>query len=69
MDQQVLHPRPAAANSFVKWAVEQGHTVFVVSWVNPDEHLAAKTFDDYMREGPLAALDAIQPRPASARRT
>jgi len=47
-------------NSFIKWAVGQGHTVFVVSWVNPDRHLAAKTFEDYMREGPLAALDAIE---------
>ena len=46
-------------NSFVRWAVEQGHTVFVVSWVNPDERYAGKTFEDYMFEGPLAALDAI----------
>jgi polyhydroxyalkanoate synthase len=49
-----------AKNSFVRWAVEQGHTVFVVSWVNPDEKLAAKTFDDYMKEGPLTALDVIE---------
>ncbi|MBI1244097.1 MAG: class I poly(R)-hydroxyalkanoic acid synthase [Alphaproteobacteria bacterium] len=47
-------------NSFIKWAVGQGHTVFVVSWVNPDSELAEKTFDDYMSEGPLAALDAIE---------
>jgi len=47
-------------NSFIKWAVGQGHTVFVISWVNPDEKLAAKTFDDYMVEGPLAALDAME---------
>ena len=46
-------------NSFVKWAVDQGHTVFVLSWVNPDERLAKKTFEDYMFEGVLAALDAI----------
>lgn len=46
-------------NSFVKWAVDQGHTVFMISWVNPDETLAEKTFTDYMLEGPLAALDAI----------
>ncbi|MBF0268998.1 MAG: class I poly(R)-hydroxyalkanoic acid synthase [Alphaproteobacteria bacterium] len=46
-------------NSFVKWAVDQGHTVFMLSWVNPDESLAAKGFSDYMKEGPLAALDAI----------
>jgi len=47
-------------NSFIKWAVDQGHTVFVISWVNPDETLAQKGFEDYMREGPLAALDAIE---------
>src|SRR5579871_2537493 len=47
-------------NSFIKWAVDQGQTVFVISWVNPDERLAAKTFDDYMLEGPLAALEAIE---------
>ncbi len=46
-------------NSFVRWAVEQGHTVFVISWVNPDERYAEKTFENYMFEGPLAALDAI----------
>jgi polyhydroxyalkanoate synthase len=54
----ILDLRPK--NSFVRWAVEQGHTVFVVSWVNPDEKLAEKGFDDYMFEGPYAALDAIE---------
>ena len=54
----ILDLRPA--NSFIRWAVGQGHTVFVISWVNPDERLAAKTFEDYMREGPLAALDAME---------
>ncbi len=49
-----------AKNSFVRWAVAQGHTVFMVSWVNPDEELAAKDFGDYMQEGILAALDAIE---------
>ncbi len=47
-------------NSFIKWAVDQGHTLFVISWVNPDEKLAAKGFENYMLEGPLAALDAIE---------
>ena len=46
-------------NSFIKWAVDQGHSVFVISWVNPDAKLARKTFDDYLLEGPLAAMDAI----------
>ena len=47
-------------NSFVKWATGQGHTVFIISWVNPDETLAHKTFDDYMEEGPLAAMEAVE---------
>jgi polyhydroxyalkanoate synthase len=46
--------------SFVKWCVDQGLTVFCVSWVNPDARLATKTFEDYIREGPYAALDAIK---------
>ena len=54
----ILDLRPR--NSFVRWAVSQGHTVFVISWVNPDEKLAEKGFEDYMREGYLAALDAIE---------
>ncbi len=54
----ILDLRPR--NSFVRWAVSQGHTVFVISWVNPDEKLAEKNFEDYMREGYLAALDAIE---------
>jgi len=54
----ILDLRPS--NSFIRWAVAQGHTVFVISWVNPEEHLAGKTFSDYMLEGPLAALDAIE---------
>jgi polyhydroxyalkanoate synthase len=47
-------------NSFIRWAVAQGHTVFVLSWVNPDARLAQKGFDDYMLEGPLAAMAAIE---------
>jgi polyhydroxyalkanoate synthase len=46
--------------SFIKWCVDQGITVFCISWVNPDAHLAQKSFEDYVREGPLAALDAIK---------
>ncbi len=53
----ILDLRPK--NSFIRWAVEQGHTVFVISWVNPDETLAEKGFEDYMKLGPYAALDAI----------
>ena len=47
-------------NSFIKWCVDQGLTVFCISWVNPDASLAQKTFEDYVREGPLAALDAVK---------
>jgi polyhydroxyalkanoate synthase subunit PhaC len=54
----ILDLRPR--NSFIRWAVEQGHTVFVISWVNPDQRLAEKSFEDYMRDGPLAALDAME---------
>jgi polyhydroxyalkanoate synthase len=50
-----LQPR----NSLIKWAVDQGHTVFVISWVNPDERHADKGFEDYMLEGPLAAMEAV----------
>ena len=46
--------------SFIKWCVDQGLTVFVISWVNPDARLAEKGFDDYMRLGPLTALDVIK---------
>jgi polyhydroxyalkanoate synthase len=47
-------------NSLIKWCVDRGLTVFVISWVNPDERLAGKDFEDYMLEGPLAALGAIE---------
>jgi len=46
--------------SFIRFAVSKGFTVFVVSWVNPDERHALKTFEDYMREGVLAAADAVK---------
>jgi polyhydroxyalkanoate synthase subunit PhaC len=46
--------------SLIRWLVEKGHTVFVVSWVNPDDRHAEKSFEHYMREGILAALDAIE---------
>jgi len=49
-----------AKKSLVRWAVSQGYTVFVVSWVNPDETLAHKEFEDYLTEGIVAALDAVE---------
>ncbi len=48
------------AKSFVKFTVDQGFTVFVISWVNPDERLAHKSFEDYMIEGLLTAADAVK---------
>ena len=54
----ILDLRPE--RSFVKWCVDQGVTVFLISWVNPDRSLGAKTFEDYMKDGPLAAMDAIE---------
>ena len=54
----VLDLRPGS--SVVEWLVDRGHTVFVISWVNPDSSLAGKGFDDYMLEGPFAALEAIE---------
>jgi poly(R)-hydroxyalkanoic acid synthase, class I len=46
--------------SFIKWAVEQGHTVFVISWVNPDRRHARKDWEAYAREGIGFALDTIE---------
>ena len=46
--------------SYIKWCVDQGITVFVISWVNPDKELGKKTFDDYMKQGPLTAMDIIE---------
>ena len=46
--------------SFIKWAVEQGHTVFVISWVNPDERHGRMDWEAYIREGLGVALDTIE---------
>lgn len=46
--------------SFFKWLVDQGHTVFVISWANPDAEHAAKDLSAYVTEGPVAALRAIE---------
>ncbi len=54
----ILDLRPS--NSLIEWAIEQGHTVFTISWVNPDKKLAQKSFDDYMLDGVIAALDEIK---------
>jgi polyhydroxyalkanoate synthase subunit PhaC len=54
----ILDLRPE--KSYIKWCVDQGITVFVISWVNPDKELSKKTWADYMKEGPLAAMDVIE---------
>jgi polyhydroxyalkanoate synthase len=47
-------------NSFIRWMVDKGYTVFVVSWNMPDESTVDKTFESYMREGILDGLDAVK---------
>jgi polyhydroxyalkanoate synthase subunit PhaC len=47
-------------NSLVRYLVEQGHRTFVMSWRNPDESLEHKTWDDYVGEGPIEAIEVIQ---------
>src|SRR5512139_3529171 len=47
-------------NSFIRYAVEQGHTVFVVSWKNPQESEAKVTWDDYLEEGAIQAIHVVQ---------
>ncbi|MCP5150093.1 MAG: class I poly(R)-hydroxyalkanoic acid synthase [Ectothiorhodospiraceae bacterium] len=54
----VLDLRPG--NSMIEWLVAQGFTVFVISWVNPDQSMADRGFEDYMLQGPIAALDAVE---------
>src|SRR5205814_3362222 len=54
----ILDLRPE--KSFIKFCVDQGITVFVISWVNPDKELGKKTFEDYMKSGPLKAMDVIE---------
>lgn len=47
-------------NSLIRYTVEQGHRVFVVSWRNPDTSLAGKTWDDYIEQGPIQAIGVVQ---------
>jgi polyhydroxyalkanoate synthase len=47
------------SNSFIKWATDQGHSVFVMSWVNPDERLAKRSFEDYLVDAALVAVDKV----------
>ncbi|MDP1901716.1 MAG: class I poly(R)-hydroxyalkanoic acid synthase [Rubrivivax sp.] len=47
-------------NSVIRYMVEQGHRTFVMSWRNPDETMAAWTWDDYIEHGPIAALRTVQ---------
>src|SRR6266571_218987 len=47
-------------NSQIKFLVDHGYTIFVISWKNPDASMADITFEDYMTLGPLSALDVIK---------
>lgn len=49
-----------AERSYIRWLTEKGYTVFVISWVNPDEKLGRKNFDNYLKQGPLTALDVVE---------
>jgi polyhydroxyalkanoate synthase len=54
----ILDLRPE--NSFIRYMLDKGHTLFVISWVNPQKCHAGKSFEHYMREGPLAAIEVVQ---------
>jgi len=54
----ILDLRPE--NSLAKWIVDQGHTLFMISWVNPDASMRDKGFENYLNEGVMAAIDAIE---------
>jgi polyhydroxyalkanoate synthase subunit PhaC len=47
-------------NSVIRHTVEQGHRVFVMSWRNPDESLKATTWDDYIENGPIKAIEVVR---------
>ena len=55
------------ANSMIQWLTSQGFTVFVTSWVNPDARHAERTFEDYMKEGVLTAVDKVREQTGSAK--
>jgi polyhydroxyalkanoate synthase subunit PhaC len=50
----------APGKSLVEWSVQHGHTCFMISYRNPDQTLAEVTMSDYLREGPLAALEVVE---------
>jgi polyhydroxyalkanoate synthase len=50
----------APGKSLIEWAVQHGHTVFALSYRNPDESMRHLTFDDYLRLGPLSAIDVAR---------
>ena len=45
--------------SMMKWLVDQGHTVFIISWVNPDQRHRGETWESYMEKGALTAIDKV----------
>jgi polyhydroxyalkanoate synthase len=50
----------APGRSFVQWAVEHGHTVFAISYHNPNSEHRDRSLDDYLLKGPIAALDVMR---------
>lgn len=56
-----------AKNSFIKWAVDQGHTVFIMSWANPGPDLVGTTFEDYMMAGytALKQIESLTTQPSA----
>jgi polyhydroxyalkanoate synthase len=47
-------------NSLIRFVVEQGHRLFVISWRNPDQSLAGKTWDDYIADGAIKAIEVVR---------
>ncbi|HSY30083.1 MAG TPA: class I poly(R)-hydroxyalkanoic acid synthase [Burkholderiaceae bacterium] len=47
-------------NSLVRYAIEQGHTVFLVSWCNPDKTLGDRTWDNYIEDAAIKAIHVVQ---------
>ena len=60
LDQQVLRDGPGPGRSFIQWAVDHGHTVFAISYRNPDTTMRGVKLDDYLLQGPVTALDVVR---------
>lgn len=54
------------SNSLVKWLTDQGHSVFIISWINPGPEMRDYGWSEYMHQGPLAAMDAVKEQTGEA---